>query len=123
MKKHLEITAIGFLMNGCTPDPKNFIGMDSSWIRPLVILFIICAVIVLIFLGIYNYLEKEKVSLDFFEGLAFLAGPGLITAICYFVMAISGFLIISFFSNIIISIAILLGAGVLVAGYYENKKK
>ena len=123
MKKHLEIMAIGFLMSGCTPDPKNFIGMDSSWIRPLVILFIICAVIVLIFLGIYNYLEKEKVSLDFFEGLAFLAGPGLITAICYFVMAISGFLIISFFSNIIISIAILLGAGVLVAGYYENKKK
>ena len=123
MKKHLEITAIGFLMNGCTPDPKNFIGMDSSWIRPLVILFIICAVIVLIFLGIYNQMEKNKVSLDFFEGLAFLAGPGLITAICYFVMAISGFLIISFFSNIIISIAILLGAGVLVAGYYENKKK
>ena len=123
MKKHLEITAIGFLMNGCTPDPKNFIGMDSSWIRPLVILFIICAVIVLIFLGIYNQMEKNKVSLDFFEGIAFLAGPGLITAICYFVMAISGFLIISFFSNIIISIAILLGAGVLVAGYYENKKK
>ena len=123
MKKHLEITAIGFLMSGCTPDPKNFIGMDSSWIRPLVILFIICAVIVLIFLGIYNQMEKNKVSLDFFEGLAFLAGPGLITAICYFVMAISGFLIISFFSNIIISIAILLGAGVLVAGYYENKKK
>ena len=108
MKKILGIVGLGLLLSGCTPDPKNFIGMDNSWIKPLIILFIICAVIVLIFLGTINHLTKKKYSFNFFEGITFLAGPGLITAICYIVMAISGFLIISFFSNIIISIAILL---------------
>ena len=123
MKKLLGIVVLGLLLSGCTPDPKNFVGMDNSWIKPLVILFIICAVIVLIFLGTINHLEKKKYSFDFFDGISFLAGPGLITAICYIVMVISGFLIISFFSNIIITLAILFGVGALVAGYLQNKKK
>ena len=123
MKKLLGIMVLGLLLSGCTPDPENFIGMDSSWVKPLVILFIICAVIVLIFLGIMNHLEKKKHSFGFFDGLSFLAGPGLITAICYILMVVSGFLIISFFSNIIIIIAILMGIGALAAGYSESKKK
>ena len=123
MKKLLGIVVLGLLLSGCTPDPKNFIGMDNSWIKPLIILFIICAVIVLIFLGTINHLTKKKYSFNFFDGIAFLAGPGLITAICYIVMVISGFLIISFFSNIILTIAILFGVTALVVGYLEDKKK
>ena len=123
MKKFLGIVVLGLLLIGCTPDPKNFVGMDNSWIKPLVILFIICAVIVLVFLSTINHLEKKKYSFDFFDGISFLAGPGLITAICYIVMVISGFLIISFFSNIILTIAILFGVGALAVGYLENKKK
>jgi len=114
---------LGLLLSGCTPDPENFIGMDSSWVKPLVILFIICAVIVLIFVGTMNHLTKNKYSFGFFGGLSFLAGPGLITAICYILMVFSGFLIISFFSNIIIIIAILMGIGALAVGYSESKKK
>jgi len=110
-------------LSGCTPDPENFIGMDSSWVKPLVFLFIICAVIVLIFVGTMNHLTKNKYSFGFFDGLSFLAGPGLITAICYILMVFSGFLIISFFSNIIIIIAILMGIGALAVGYSESKKK
>ena len=97
MKKLLGILVLGLLLSGCTPDPENFIGMDSSWVKPLVILFIICAVIVLIFLSTMNHLEKKNHSFGFFAGLFFLAGPGLITAICYILMVFSGFLIISFF--------------------------
>ena len=123
MKKLLGIVVLGLLLSGCTPDPKNFIGMDNSWIKPLIILFIICAVVVLIFYGTINHLTKKKYSFNFFDGIAFLAGPGLITAICYIVMVISGFLIISFFSNIILTIAILFGVGALAVGYLENKKK
>ena len=123
MKKLLGILVLGLLLSGCTPDPENFIGMDSSWVKPLVILFIICAVIVLIFLSTMNHLEKKNHSFGFFAGLFFLAGPGLITAICYILMVFSGFLIISFFSNIIIIIAILMGIGALAVGYSESKKK
>tara|TARA_E500000178_G_C16741581_1_gene626239 strand:+ start:204 stop:575 length:372 start_codon:yes stop_codon:yes gene_type:complete len=123
MKKLIGIVALGLLLSGCAPDPKNFIGMDNSWIKPLVILFIICAVIVLVFLSTINHLEKKKYSFNFFDGISFLAGPGLITAICYIVMVISGFLIISFFNYIILIIVILFGVGALVAGYLENKKK
>ena len=123
MKKLLGIVVLGLLLSGCTPDPKNFIGMDNSWIKPLIILFIICAVIVLIFVGTINHLTKKKYSFNFFDGIAFLAGPGLITAICYIVMVITGFLIISFFSNIILTIAILFGVTALVVGYLEDKKK
>jgi len=123
MKKLLAILVLSLLLSGCTPDPENFIGMDSSWVKPLVILFIICAVIVLIFVGTMNHLTKNKYSFGFFDGLSFLAGPGLITAICYILMVFSGFLIISFFSNIIIIIAILMGIGALAVGYSESKKK
>jgi len=123
MKKLLAILVLSLLLSGCTPDPENFIGMDSSWVKPLVILFIICAVIVLIFLSTMNHLEKKNHSFGFFDGLSFLAGPGLITAICYILMVFSGFLIISFFSNIIIIIAILMGIGALAVGYSESKKK
>ena len=114
---------LGLLLNGCTPDPENFIGMPSSSIKVLVVLFIICGVIVLIFLGTMYHLEKKKYSFGFFDGLSFLIGPGLITTICYIVMVVSGFLIISFFSNIIIIIAILMGIAVFVVEYTQNKKK
>lgn len=123
MKKLLGIVFLGLLLIGCTPDPENFIGMDNSWVKPLVILFIICAMIVLIFVGTMSHLTKKKYSFGFFDGLSFLAGPGLITAICYILMVFSGFLIISFFSNIIIIIAILMGIGALAVGYSESKKK
>ena len=80
MKKLLGIVVLGLLLNGCTPDPENFIGMPISSIKVLVVLFIICGVIVLIFLGTMNHLEKKKYSFGFFDGLSFLIGPGLITA-------------------------------------------
>ena len=123
MKKLLGIVVLGLLLGGCTPDPTNFIGMDSSWIKPLTILFIICAVVVLLFVTLMNHLHKKKYSFDFFDGLAFLAGPGIITFICYILMAVSGFLILSFFSNIIFVILMLCGVGIFVSSYLENKKK
>lgn len=109
-------------LNGCTPDPKNFIGMDSSWIKPLIVLFLISGAIVLIFLGITHQIHKKKYSFGFFEGLAFLIGPGLFTAICYIILAVSGFLIISFYSNIILIIVFLVGASAFLVEYLDNKK-
>ena len=129
MKKLLGIVVLGLLLSGCTPDPKNFIGMDNSWIKPLAIILVICAVVVGLFLIWFNKANKENNNYaeddltTFLGGLSFLAGPGLITAICYIVMVISGFLIISFFSNIILTIAILFGVTALVVGYLEDKKK
>ena len=129
MKKLLGIVVLSSLLSGCTPDPKNFIGMDNSWIKPLAIIFVICAVVVGLFLIWFNKANKENNNYaeddltTFLGGLSFLAGPGLITATCYIVMVISGFLIISFFSNIILTIAILFGVGALAVGYLENKKK
>ena len=129
MKKLLGIVVLSLLLSGCTPDPKNFIGMDNSWIKPLAIIFVICAVVVGLFLIWFNKANKENNNYaeddltTFLGGLSFLAGPGLITAICYIVMVISGFLIISFFSNIILTIAILFGVTALVVGYLEDKKK
>ena len=129
MKKFLGILVLGLLLSACTPDPKNFIGMDNSWIKPLATIFVICAVVVGLFLIWFNKANKENNNYaeddltTFLGGLSFLAGPGLITAICYIVMVISGFLIISFFSNIILTIAILFGVTALVVGYLEDKKK
>tara|TARA_A100001035_G_C27637365_1_gene432920 strand:- start:169 stop:540 length:372 start_codon:yes stop_codon:yes gene_type:complete len=123
MRNFLGILILSLTLSSCSPDPENFVGMDSSWIKPLTILFIICAVIVLIFVILMNHLHKKKYSFNFFGGLAFLAGPGIITFICYILMAVSGFLILSFFSNIIFVIAMLLGVGAFVVSYLENKKK
>ena len=105
MKKIFWVIVLGLLLSGCTPDPKNFIGMDNSRIKPLAIIFVICAVVVGLFLIWFNKANKENNNYaeddlsTFLSGLSFVAGPGLITAICFIVMAISGFLIISFFSN------------------------
>ena len=129
MKKLLRIVVLSLLLSGCTPDPKNIIGQDTSWIKPLAIIFVICAVVVGLFLIWFNKANKENNNYGeddlttFLGGISFLAGPGLITFICYLGMLISGFLIISFFSNIIFTIGILFGVGALVAGYLENKKK
>ena len=129
MKKLLGFVVLGFLLSGCTPAPKNIIGQDTSWIKPYAIIFVICAVVVGLFLIWFNKANKENNNYaeddlsTFLGGLSFVAGPGLITAICFIVMAISGFLIISFFSNIVLTIAILFGVGALAVGYLENKKK
>ena len=123
MKKILPKILFTLVLSGCAPDPENFVGMDSSWIKPLAILFVICAIIVIIFVISVNQLHKKKYSFNFFDGVAFLAGPGIITFICYILMAISGFLLISFWSNIIVSIAILMGVMAFVVSYIEGKKK
>ena len=52
-----------------------------------------------------------------------MAGPGIITFICYILMALSGFLLISFWSNIIVSIAVLMGVIAFIVSYIEGKKK
>ena len=128
MKKLLRIVVLGLLLSGCKPLPENFVGMDSSWIKSLTVLFFICAAIVGIFLIWFNKANKEKkVSdddlSDFLGGISFLAGPGLFTAICYIVMVVSGFLLISFyiktFLAIIVSIVALFGATAL----FLDKKK
>ena len=123
MKKLLFTILFTLVLSGCAPDPVNFVGMDNSWIKPLAILFVICAIIVIIFVISVNQLHKKKYSLGFFEGVAFLAGPGIITFICYILMALSGFLLISFWSNIIVSIAVLMGVIAFIVSYIEGKKK
>tara|TARA_B100001059_G_scaffold23021_1_gene18426 strand:- start:245 stop:637 length:393 start_codon:yes stop_codon:yes gene_type:complete len=130
MKKLLGIVVLGLFLSGCDPAPKNFVGMDSSWLKPLIVLFLICALIVGIFLIWFQKANKKGNNVhddDFttvLSGIAFLAGPGLITAICYIVMAVSGYLILSFFfKSVLVAIAILMGIGALAVGYVQSKKK
>ncbi len=130
MKKLLGIVVLGLLLSGCDPAPKNFVGMDSSWLKPLIVLFLICALIVGIFLIWFQKANKKGNNVhddDFttvLSGIAFLAGPGLITAICYIVMVVSGYLILSFFfKSVLVAIAILMGIGALAVGYVQSKKK
>ena len=128
MTKLFAMVTLSLFLGGCTPDPKNIIGMDNTWIRPLVVLFIICTVIVGIHLVWFNKVNKEKKVYsddleEFLAGIGILFGPGLILAICYILMLLLFFLIITFFSNILATILILCGALALWAGYMENKKK
>ncbi len=112
MKKLLGFVVLGFLLSGCTPAPKNIIGQDTSWIKPYTIIFVICAVVVGLFLIWFNKADKENKKFsddeltDFVAGVSFLAGPGLFTAICYVIMVITGFLLASFYIKTILAIII-----------------
>lgn len=99
------------MIGGCTPDPTNIVGMDNSWIKPLSVIFLICTVVVGIFLISIFVLDKknspENPVFGFWGGLSFLVGPGLIAGICFITMAITGFLIVTFYSNLVVTIIIL----------------
>ena len=128
MTKLFAMVALSLFFSGCTPDPKNIIGMDNSWLKPLVVLFTICTVIVGIHLIWFNKANKEKKVYsddleEFLVGIGILFGPGLILVISYTLMVLLFFLIITFFSNILVTILMLCGALALWAGYMENKKK
>ena len=130
MKKLLGIVVLGLLLSGCTPDPTNVVGMDNSWIKPLLVMFLICAVVVGIFLISMSVLDKknstENPVFGFCGGLSFLVGPGLIAVICFIALAITGFLIVTFYSNLVITIIILFIAfGVImsfISDYLDKKK-
>ena len=111
MKKLLGIIVLGLLLSGCTPDPTNVVGMDNSWIKPLAVIFLICTVVVGIFLISLFVLDKknspENPIFGFWGGLSFLVGPGLIAGICFITMAITGFLMVTFYSNLVVTIIIL----------------
>ena len=125
MKKLLGILVLGLLLGGCTPDPTNLIGMDTSWIKPLTFIFLFCSVVVGIFLIVMFVLDKknspEKPVFDFWGGLSFLVGPGLIATICFFTMAITGFLIVTFYSNLVVTIIILFIALGIIMSFISDR--
>ena len=123
MKKFLLNISFILFLSSCAPDQKNIIGMDNSWIKPLAIIFSICAAIVLVFVITTFSLGKKNYSFNFFEGTAFLAGPVLITLICYFLMAITGFLLVTFWSNILVGIIIFFIAMGLFLSSIQGKDK
>ena len=122
MKKLLSIIFLSLLLGTYAYSAHGPLGMSDKMIKPLFIIGVVCSVIIGSILFYTHNLNKNS-SLNFWEGLAFIAGPGLLLIISSIILFFVVFCLWFFyFKYVLIFLGIIFGLGFILV-FMENAKK
>ena len=122
MKKLLGIIVVGLLLSTYAYSAHGPLGMSDKMIKPLIIIGVVCSVIIGSILFYTHNLNKNS-SLNFWEGLTFIAGPGLLLIISSIILFFVVFCLWFFyFKYVLIFLGIIFGLGFILV-FMENAKK